>query len=105
MEGADVQPHDVEPEQPHAADDLEDTEEKRVSRDPGAPSRSEREEHNIDHTPYRSWCEDCVRGRGLGEQHKSSGSDERGQPWDFDVAEQRGRAWKRVLEEKPMLLI
>ena len=74
-EGADVQPHDVEPGQPRAADDLEeDTEDKRVSRDPGAPSRSEREEHNIDHTPYRSWCEDCVRGRGLGEQHKSSGS-------------------------------
>ena len=52
---------------------------KKVSRDPGLPTQSERDDHCIDHTPYRSWCEDCVRGRGLGEQHRM-GKGKRGVP-------------------------
>ena len=54
------------------AEQDEDTEPKRVARDPGLPTQSERDEHCIDHTPFRSWCEDCVRGRATGEQHRSS---------------------------------
>ena len=49
----------------------DDVEEKRVSKDPGLPTQSERDDHCVDHTPYRSWCEDCVRGRALGEQHRA----------------------------------
>ena len=45
----------------------------RVARDPGLPTQSERDDHCTTHWPYRSWCEDCVRGRGLGEQHRSGG--------------------------------
>ena len=35
---------------------------------PTKPSAADVEEHNITHTPYRSWCGSCVGGRGLGEQ-------------------------------------
>ena len=35
---------------------------------PVRPSASEVEEHRITHTPYRAWCDECRRGRGLGEQ-------------------------------------
>ena len=35
---------------------------------PVMPSAAEVEEHNLTHTPYRSWCDCCVQGRGLGEQ-------------------------------------
>ncbi len=26
------------------------------------------EEHRVTYIPYRSWCDECARGRGLGEQ-------------------------------------
>ena len=35
---------------------------------PTMPSASEAEEHRITHIPYRSWCRECVMGRGLGEK-------------------------------------
>ena len=35
---------------------------------PIKPCAADVEEHNITHTPYRSWCDSCVEGRGLGEQ-------------------------------------
>ena len=35
---------------------------------PIKPCAADVEEHNITHMPYRSWCECCVEGRGLGEQ-------------------------------------
>ena len=34
------------------------------------PSASEVEEHRKTHIPYRSWCPECVMGRGLGEQRR-----------------------------------
>ncbi len=40
----------------------------RRPRIPATPSDSEVEEHRKTHIPYRSWCECCVMGRGLGEQ-------------------------------------
>ena len=46
----------------------------RISPDPGRPTQSEIDEHDIDHLPYRSWCEDCVRARGTGEQHRTGES-------------------------------
>ena len=35
---------------------------------PTMPSASEVEEPRIAHIPYRSWCRECVMGRGLGEK-------------------------------------
>ncbi len=43
---------------------------RRVAPDPGEPTAEEREDHRIDHLPYRCWCEHCVAGRGTGEQHR-----------------------------------
>ena len=43
---------------------------KRV-REPGNPSAKERAEHELNHWPYRSWCEACVKGRAVGQQHRS----------------------------------
>ena len=40
----------------------------KIAPSPTLPSPADVEEHRITHTPYRSWCEDCVRGRALGEQ-------------------------------------
>ena len=44
---------------------------KRVSPDPGRPTQSEIDDHNVDHLPFRCWCEECMKGRGTGEQHRS----------------------------------
>ena len=35
---------------------------------PVRPPPAEVAEHEITHMPYRSWCDACARGRGLGEQ-------------------------------------
>ena len=43
---------------------------KTAAKDPGAPTQAEIDEHEVDHLPYRSWCECCVMGRGTGEQHR-----------------------------------
>ena len=51
----------------------EDLAPKRISPDPGKPTEQEVSEHNVDHMPYRSWCEFCVKGRATGEQHRESG--------------------------------
>lgn len=37
---------------------------------PSQPSQAQIDEHNIDHQPFRSWCELCVEARGTGEQQK-----------------------------------
>ena len=43
---------------------------KTTAKDPGAPTQAEIDEHEVDHLPFRSWCECCVMGRGTGEQHR-----------------------------------
>ena len=40
-------------------------------------SKTEREEHELTHTPYRSWCDCCVRSRGRNTQHRKSGGEEK----------------------------
>ena len=34
------------------------------------PTKEEREQHEILHCPFMSWCKHCVRGRGMNSQHK-----------------------------------
>ena len=44
--------------------DIEDeAEAQRALRDPGMPSKQEREEHELTHLPFRPWCAACIRGR------------------------------------------
>ena len=42
---------------------------RRVFKDPGVSSKLEVEEHNIGHTPYRSWCPICAASRGVSGRH------------------------------------
>ena len=51
---------EVQPEQEAA--DL------KVASAPVKPTAAVVEEHRITHYPYRSWCDECREGRGLGEQ-------------------------------------
>ncbi len=53
-EGLDEEDQEVEPQ--------------RTAPDPRLPTEAEVDDHRIDHTPYRLWCEWCRRARGLGEQ-------------------------------------
>ena len=39
---------------------------------PVLPSREEVQNHRLTHTPYRSWCPHCVRGRGREDRHMRS---------------------------------
>ena len=39
---------------------------------PMSPSRQEREQHELTHTPYRAWCPHCVRARGRNRAHKTN---------------------------------
>ena len=42
----------------------------RKMHDPKMPTKADRDEHNMTHLPFRSWCRHCVRGRGLEEAHR-----------------------------------
>ena len=46
----------------------EEVEPLKAAPSPPMPSPADVEEHRVAHKPYRSWCEDCVRGCALGEQ-------------------------------------
>ena len=62
---------------PEAGDEDKPTEEgvvPRVTPSPGMPTAKERAIHRITHIPYRSWCDDCVRGRGRDRHHKLCGA-------------------------------
>ena len=42
----------------------EETEPQRTLSTPVMPSKSDMEQHRIDHLPYRDWCPECVDGFG-----------------------------------------
>ena len=43
----------------------------RALRRPGEPSKRERDEHRVLHLPYRSWCKECLYGKGNHDQHRT----------------------------------
>ena len=47
----------------------EDVAPARHAASPSQPSAKEVERHSVDHNPFRSWCKQCVEGRGLGSPH------------------------------------
>ena len=51
------------------ADAEEEAERPRGLRDPGKPTKSEIEEHEISHIPFRPWCRACVLGRAKDKLH------------------------------------
>ena len=54
-----------------AGESEDDCAPRRTAPDPGAPTQQQIDDHEIDHMPYRCWCEACVAGRGIGDQHRS----------------------------------
>ena len=62
----------------------EDCGPKRVAPDPGMPTQSEVDDHNVDHLPFRSWCVSCVEGKATGEQHRSDGPEGQVSRFAFD---------------------
>ena len=53
-------------------------------RDPGQPSKEEIDEHNVDQTPYRSWCPSCVKARVIGAPHRSRRNEQEVLVFGFD---------------------
>ena len=51
--------------------EAEETDAKKIMRDPGQPTQREWEEHRIDHWPFRSWCPHCVAGKCKSRGHYS----------------------------------
>ena len=49
-------------------------------RAPNEPTREEIIEHRLTHTPYRSWCPECVKARGRATDHVSAGGEDRAIP-------------------------
>ena len=47
----------------------EDSAELKHAKDIVSPSRDVVEQHRVTHLPYRSWCKQCVMGRGIGKPH------------------------------------
>ena len=72
--GGDNIEEDEDIENPPASandDKVEEAEVPKMARDPGQPSKLDRQIHKLTHCPYRSWCEHCVRGQAVGRQHKA----------------------------------
>ena len=42
----------------------------KMRRIPGTPTQGERDQHQVSHIPFRSWCGACIRGRGRMDQHR-----------------------------------
>ena len=66
-----------EPEEPagvlgsDAEFEFEEKIESRILPRPSEPTQSQEEDHRAEgHIPFRSWCSECVRARGTGEQHR-----------------------------------
>jgi hypothetical protein len=73
----------VEEEVEVEAEDViaEEAREVRKMHDPKMPTKDEVEMHRLTHLPYRSWCEECVKGRGVEMPHWSRrGGVEEGSP-------------------------
>ncbi|CAK9105213.1 unnamed protein product [Durusdinium trenchii] len=52
-------------------DEVQEATSKRLAlRVPIGPTEEEKREHMISHIPYRSWCADCIRGKGLAGAHR-----------------------------------
>ena len=56
----------------------EEGREVRTAKPPYVPSEKERRQHNATHFPLRSWCEHCVRGRGIASKHSQGDGEEIG---------------------------
>lgn len=70
-----VQADDDEEKVDHGADQEEEIIMPKHMRDPGEPTKKEREEHEVLHLPYRPWCKWCVLGKGQSDHHVTEKKD------------------------------
>ena len=49
----------------------------KVFRDPGAPTETEIEQHNVTHLPFRAWCPSCVEGKARDRPHRRQDVEEK----------------------------
>jgi hypothetical protein len=62
-------------------DRVEEAQAARVQRDPGQPTRAEKEDHEVTgHVSFRTWCKHCLAGRGRGQPHLGADGEEEGLP-------------------------
>ena len=59
-----------DPDVDHEEVESEEVQPVRSAPSPEMPSPAEIEAHRESHLPYRSWCQDCVLGRAIGQMHK-----------------------------------
>ena len=69
---AEASGHSGEADAPTAGDEPgeEEGQPQRPSSSPRLPGAREREEHELTHCPYRSWCEHCTKGQKKDFPHK-----------------------------------
>ena len=67
---------DEEPEGDEINATYEEVNPTKIIRNPLNPSDEERRRHNVNHCPYRSWCNICVEGRGKEDPHYTNTSKE-----------------------------
>ena len=78
-----MEEQDVKDDEPESED--HEGAEGRVLPDPGEPTASQVEDHRANgHIPFRSWCRECVAGRGTGEQHRKRTGDRAVCVFSFD---------------------
>ena len=58
----------------------------RVAKRPQMPTNAEYDAHMTLHADYRDWCPDCVAGRGISHQHRSSKNERTGRELSLGYA-------------------
>ena len=56
---------------PMEEEEVEEGREPKIRRGPAGPTRDERARHEATHLPYRSWCAECVAGKGRDHHHQA----------------------------------
>ena len=65
---------------------LEEARRPRVARRRQMPTKAEYDSHMTLHADYRDWCPDCVAGRGISHQYRSSKNERTGREFSLDYA-------------------
>ena len=47
---------------------------------PRKPTQAEIDRHNASHSPFRDWCEHCLKGKAVEDQHRRRNKDIREKP-------------------------
>jgi hypothetical protein len=78
---------ELELEEAHKQEEEDENDGRTVEREEGqvprqlvnrqGPTRREKEEHELTHIPYTSWCEQCVKGRGRKTAHARTKEEEK----------------------------